>query len=204
MAKVSLLLLDIGGVLVSNGWDRDSRAEGCRRFGLDSSRYERRHASLVDRFERGGLSLEEYLNATLGEVPPDFPRKDFEAFMFSQSRPIEPALSLTRRLAQGKIVPMAALSNESLELNEMRIRQFGLDAIFSLFFSSCYTGLRKPEPRAYRLVLGITRRSPDACLFIDDREENVAAATVLGIPAVHLTDPSRLGKVLQEFGISGE
>ncbi len=203
MAKISLLLLDIGGVLLSNAWDKVSRAAGCQRFGLDQDRYEQHHAQLVDRFERGHLTLSQYLDGTLNGIGPGLSRAEFTEFMFSESHPLEAALATARALARDRVIPMAALSNESRELNEMRIHRFQLAEIFPLFFSSCYTGLRKPEPKAFQQVLEMTRRPPEECLFVDDRADNVATATGLGIRAVQLTDPSRLGRVLQEFGIEG-
>ena len=97
---------------------------------------------------------------------------------------------------------MAALNNESRELNDYRIRTFRLQEVFHAFFSSCYTGYRKPEPAAYRYALTITGRTPDESLFLDDRPENLAAAAGLGIGTVQVRDPSRVGEDLTLAGVA--
>ena len=61
-----------------------------------------------------------------------------------------------QELAQGWLV--ATLNNESCELNEHRIKKFKLRELFSIFFTSCYLGVRKPDEKIYQLALGITQR----------------------------------------------
>ena len=201
MAEISALFFDIGGVLLSNAWDRDRRLKACQRFGLDPTRFEARHVRLVDSFERGHFSLEDYLREVLDTDASTLSQKDFREFFFGQSAPHPSALESVRKLARSGRYTMAALSNESKELNEFRIERFGLREFFSLFFSSCYTGWRKPEPEAFRVALGVTQRAPGECLFLDDRPENVTAASRLGMQTLLVRNPEMLGEELATAGV---
>jgi putative hydrolase of the HAD superfamily len=115
--------------------------------------------------------------------------------------PNAPAIETARALRAGGRYRLATLNNESRELNEYRIRHFGLAEIFDDFFSSCFTGRRKPDLEAYRAALDITHRTPAETLFLDDRPENVAAAETLGIHALRVLDPGRLGEELERAGV---
>ena len=168
MPSVSLLLWDVGGVLLSNGWDRTARAAAAAHFNLDAAELERRHQLVETAFETGRLDWEGYLAATVFYAPRSFTSDAFRQFMREQSRGNTPALATARALrSEGRYV-MAALNNESRELNDYRIRTFGLTEVFHAFFSSCYTGYRKPDPAAYRYALEIAQRTPPETLFLDD------------------------------------
>jgi putative hydrolase of the HAD superfamily len=202
MDRPSLLLWDVGGVLLSNGWDRPAREDAAKRFGLDPQEFEQRHERVVDRFEKGTLDASGYLAETVFYAPRAFSPEEFLRVMRDQSRANETALATARALRDRGDYVMAALNNESRELNEHRIRAFRLDEIFHAFFSSCYTGFRKPEPEAYRFALTITHREPGDTLFLDDRPENVAAAARIGIRTLLVQDPKRIGEELAVAGVA--
>ena len=202
MPEISLLLWDVGGVLLSNGWDHASRAAAVDRFHLDPVEFERRHAAVEVDFETGKLAEDGYLDATIFYQPRDFSRDDVRAFIRSRSTPNLRAIDTARALRAGGRYRLATLNNESRELNDYRIRTFGLGEIFDDFFSSCFTGRRKPDPAAYRAALDITHQAPDRTLFLDDRPENVAAAAALGIRTLRVLDPGRLREELQRSGVT--
>jgi putative hydrolase of the HAD superfamily len=202
VARISLLLWDVGGVLLSNGWDRASRAAAATRFQLDASELERRHAAVEVDFESGRLGEDGYLDRVVFYEPRSFSRDDFRAFIRAQSRPNSAAIATARALRTGGQYRLASLNNESRELNEYRIRTFGLAEIFDDFFSSCFTGRRKPDPAAYRVALDVTHHTPDETLFLDDRPENVAAADSLGIHTLRVLDPGRLREELERSGVT--
>jgi putative hydrolase of the HAD superfamily len=204
VASPSLLLWDVGGVLLSNGWDHASRAAAVARFGLDATEFERRHAATEVDFETGRLDWAGYLAATVFYEPRHFSEAEFGAFIRSQSSPHPGAIAAARALRATGRYRLATLNNESRELNEYRIRTFGLAEIFDDFFSSCYTGRRKPDPAAYRLALDVTRHGPEETLFLDDRPENVAAAAQLGIRTLRVLDPERLGDELARSGVHAQ
>jgi putative hydrolase of the HAD superfamily len=192
----------VGGVLLSNGWGYAARAAAVARFHLDGAELERRHARVDADFETGRIGEDAYLDATVFYEPRSFSRDEFRAFMREQSTPNPAAIATARALRAGGQYRLATLNNESRALNEYRIRTFGLTEIFDDFFSSCFTGRRKPDPAAYRAVLDITHRSPDETFFLDDRPENVAAADSLGIRTLRVLDPGRLREELERSGVA--
>jgi putative hydrolase of the HAD superfamily len=197
-----LLLWDVGGVLLTNGWDRASRAAAVAKFHLDSGEFERRHAAAEVDFETGRMSEAAYFDATVFYEPRTFTREEFRAFIQSRSRPNPAALATARALRADGHYRLATLNNESRELNDYRVRTFGLAEIFDDLFSSCYTGRRKPDPGAYRLALDITHRTPEETLFLDDRPENISAADALGIRTLRVLDPARLPEELERSGVT--
>lgn len=205
--RVDTLFFDVGGVLLTNGWDRYSRRKAAETFGFDASDYDARHDEASEDFETGRLSRDQYLDRTVFHEPRDFTRRDFVAFMEARSEPYPETLAWARSLAADGRYRMATLNDESEELNRYRIDTFGLAEIFGLFFSSCYLGLKKPDPRIFRAALGVVGREPKRCLFLDDRPHNVEAAREAGLYAVEYRGDegteglARLRRRLTEFGI---
>jgi putative hydrolase of the HAD superfamily len=199
--ELSLLLWDVGGVLLTDGWDHRSRAAAVAHYGLDRDEFERRHAASEVDFELGRLDWNGYLDATVFYEPRGFSREEFRTYMLEQSRAHPGAIAAARSLRDVGRYRMAVLNNESRELNEYRIRTFGLTEIFDDFFSSCYTGRRKPDPAAFDLALAVLRHEPGESLFLDDRPENVEAAARLGLRTLRVQDPERLGEELADVGV---
>jgi|SRR5450432_3414586 putative hydrolase of the HAD superfamily len=202
MAGISTIFWDVGGVLLTNGWDHGERAAVLEHFGLDKADFERRHAPVNDPWEKGLISGEEYLATTVFYGPRGFTPADFLERMKAQSVELpQGGLGILRTLAASSNVPMAMLNNESRELNDYRLEQFGLRPMFDCFLSSCYLGLRKPDPAIYKRALDIVQRSPDEVAFIDDRAENVAAAVAVGIHGIQFRDPAQLAGELTALGV---
>ena len=205
MSAINQVLFDIGGVLGSNGWDREQRAVAVEKFALDGEDFQYRHEETVGVFESGQISLDEYLDVTVFWQPRAFSRDDFKRFMFSLSTPWADSLDVVRRLRQrirGRPtrVRMATLNNESRELNEYRIRYFGLCELFDVFFSSCWLGVRKPTRQIYERVLGMTQADPASSVFVDDREQNLAPARALGMQTIRFTSADQLSRSLAGLG----
>jgi putative hydrolase of the HAD superfamily len=204
MSGINQLLFDIGGVLGSNGWDREQRAEAVARFGLDAEDFQYRHEETVGAFEAGQISLDEYLEVTVFWQQRDFSRDDFKKFMFGLSARWPESLDVVRRLRQNirgrpTRVRLATLNNESRELNEYRIRHFGLCDLFDVFFSSCWLGVRKPTRQIYERVLGMTQADPARSVFVDDREQNLAPARALGMKTIHFENAQQLAGALADL-----
>lgn len=199
-ARPDTLLIDIGGVFLTNGWDRHARAAAIARFDLDAVEVGRRHEEVAPAFECGEISLDSYLNTVIFYQQRDFDRDAFIDFMHSRSRAYD-TLELLAELADSGLYRIATINNESRELNRYRIETFGLDRWFDAFFSSCYLGVRKPDPRIYRIALDILRPDPARCLFIDDRRPNTDAAEAVGLRAVHAPDPAGLRSLLRAAGV---
>jgi putative hydrolase of the HAD superfamily len=201
LAQITAIFWDVGGVLLTNAWDREQREKTLARFGLDPIEFDDRHDMLVSSFERGKISQDEYLQHTVFYRPRAFTAQAFKDYMFSLSQPLPDSLQLAQALKNSGKYLMGTINNESRELNRFRIHTYGLDKIFSLFVSSCFVGLRKPEAGIYTLALEITQKTPQECCFVDDRPLNVDAATNAGMRAIRMENAAQLRSELEKLGV---
>jgi putative hydrolase of the HAD superfamily len=202
LPQISAVFWDLGGVLLSNAWDRAQRERAIREFHLDQVEFDDRHEMVVSSFERGKITLDEYLDRTVFYRDRDFTKESFRAFMFSLSQPNKEALAFARALASSDRCLMSTINNESKELNLFRIDTFGLRQIFTTFVSSCFVGLRKPEEAIYRLALEISQKPPEECCFIDDRSLNLESACRLGMHVIRMQSVPQLVEDLKELGVN--
>jgi len=202
-AAIDLVLFDVGGVLGSNGWDGEQRAQAVQRFGLDAEDFHYRHAELVGALESGEITLDEYLDVTVFCEPRDFSREEFKAFMFAQSTPWPDSIAVVRSLARHGVARLATLNNESEALNVHRIELFGLRDLFPVFYSSCWLGVRKPTRAIYERVLGMAQAQPGRTLFVDDRAQNLLPARALGMRTVQFDSAAQLRAALAAEGLLG-
>jgi len=202
MAEVRMLLWDNGGVILTNGWDRGARRKAVEKFHLDWEDFADRHELMLNAFETGQATLDQYLQRTVFYRPRTFTVDEFKAFMFSQSQPLPESLHFLKQLARTRRCNMAALNNESREINEYRIAQFHLRDYFESFFSSCYLGVRKPDAEIYRRALEITQCKPEECAMIDDRGLNLECAKELGMHIIQFQNVAQLRDDLARLGIA--
>ena len=193
------LFWDIGGVLLTNGWDRDQRAKVVSRFGLDATDFAERHKLVISELELGRLSLNEYLDQTVFFQPRDFDRDEFWTAIHEQSQPDPEVLALARRLSSK--YRMYSLNNEGFDLNKYRIDTFGLRDFLLGFFTSCYLGVMKPNPAIYQLGVQLAHADAAQSIMIDDRMQNVEAARRTGMQAVQYVSAPQLQADLAALGV---
>ena len=202
MFPFDVILFDIGGVLLTNGWDHRERAAVVDQFHLDSATFEAHHAKAFEAWERGEISLDEYLDAVVFYEPRAFSREEFFAAICAQSKLLpDEAMGILEQLAASDKCMIGALNNEARETNEYRLVNFGLRRYLKFAFASCYMGIRKPDPSIYRHGLGILGKPANRTLFIDDRLENVAAAAAVGMKAIRFTGAEALRRELQALEV---
>jgi putative hydrolase of the HAD superfamily len=201
MTEVNTLFWDNGGVILTNGWDRGSRRLAVETFHLDYADFEDRHELMLNAFECGRATLTEYLQRTVFYRDRPFTMDEFKQFMFERSQAVPEPLTFLGELARTRRYHMAALNNESLEINEYRIRTFRLRDYFEAFFSSCYLGVRKPDRGIYSLALKITQRDPSECALIDDRGLNLECAREMGVHTIQFVNVAQLRDDLAQLGI---
>ena len=204
MSEVNTLFWDNGGVILTNGWDRGSRKLAVEQFHLDFADFEDRHELMLNAFECGEASLDEYLQRTIFYRERSFTADEFKKFMFEQSQAFPESLAFLSDLAGTHRYMMAALNNESLEINEYRIRTFHLRDYFGAFFSSCYLAVRKPDRDIYGLALKITQRDPAECVLIDDRGLNLECAREMGMHTIQFVNVPQLRDDLAKLGIKAD
>ncbi len=201
MPEIHAIFWDVGGVLLSNAWDHSERMAALEHFRLHEEEFHSRHEMVVSSFERGKISLDEYLDRTVFYRNRPFSRDEFRDYMFSLSQPMPEVLAFARALANSGRYFMSTINNESRELNLYRIERYGLRKIFRLFVSSCFVGLRKPESGIYRLAIETTQINPDECCFIDDRALNLECAAKLGMRTIQMQTLEQLREELGKIGV---
>lgn len=202
MPAIRAIFWDVGGVLLSNAWDRTQRTTALEHFHLDEAEFHDRHEMVVSSFERGKITLDEYLDRTVFYRTRPFTRDEFRDFMYSLSQPFPEVLSFAQALSDSGKYFMGTINNESRELNYYRIEKCGLRKMFRLFVSSCFVGFRKPERDIYRLALETTQIPAEACCFIDDRALNLECATKLGMKTIEMQNVEQLRADLVKLGVS--
>ncbi len=203
MTKGSIagLFVDIGGVLLTNGWDHTMRQEAARRFELDYEDLNQRHHLTFDTYEEGKLSLDAYLDRTVFFRERPFTHEEFKTYMFAQSRPLQEMIELVRGLKRRHGLKVAAISNEGRELTLHRVRTFGLASFIDFFVSSCFVHLRKPDADIYRLALDCAQVDPEAAVYVDDRPLFVEVARGLGLSGVVHVDVETTRRELAARGL---
>lgn len=202
VAGITTLFLDIGGVLLTNGWDHISRHRAAETFGLDWDGMETRHQANVDAYEKGRLSLDDYLTQVIFNEPRRFSREAFWQFMCAQSQPDPGMLALFPKLKQRYGLKLVAVSNEAKQLNAYRIETFGLDRLFDIFISSSFVHVRKPDTDIFQIALEVSMTRPEQVFYIDNTGEYVDLAAGLGIRGLTHTDLASTERALAEVGLA--
>jgi putative hydrolase of the HAD superfamily len=199
--SITHIFSDIGGVLLTNGWDRHMRRNAAASFALDLKDLDDRHKMSFDTYEEGKLNLDTYLNQVVFYKERSFTREDFKEFMFAQSKPKVEMINLLSALKWKYCLKTAAISNEGRELTLYRIKNFNLTALFDYFVSSCFVHFRKPDVDIYRIALDISQADPARSVYIDDRALFVEIAQNLGLHGIHHTDFEVTRTKLKELGL---
>jgi HAD superfamily hydrolase (TIGR01509 family) len=199
---VTCLFLDIGGVLLTNGWDHHARKRAATNFTLDLAEMEERHHLTFDTYEEGKLTLEEYLGRVVFYQERPFTQAEFRRFMFAQSKPYPEMIELVAQLKLRYSLKIAVVSNEARELNAHRIRKFKLGRLVDFFISSCFVHLRKPDVDIFRLALDIAQVPAERVVYIENTRMFVQIAEGLGIRSILHTDYTSTCAKLASLGLN--
>lgn len=198
---ITTLFLDIGGVLLTDGWDHHARKRAATSFKLEWAEMEARHQLNFATYEEGKLTLEEYLSRTVFYEERPFTRDQFREFMFAQSQPYPEMIELVVQLKLKYGLKIAAVSNEARELNAYRIRKFKLDRFVDCFICSGFVHLRKPDAEIFRLALDIAQAPARQVLYIENTPMFIQIAEGLGIRGILHTDYRSTCAQLVSFGL---
>lgn len=201
--KITTFFLDIGGVLGTNGWDRNARKEAAGKYGLNLADMNDRHHLTFDTYEVGKITLDEYLDRLVFFEPRSFSREEFKEFMLSKSVAFPDMINLICGLKKKYKLKVAVVNNEGRELNEYRIQKFGLSEFVDFYVSSAFAHFRKPDADIYRLALDIAQVPAENILYLDDRALFIQVAAGLGIKGiVHRDYEETKAKMAAEYGLS--
>jgi putative hydrolase of the HAD superfamily len=198
---ITTLFLDIGGVLLTDGWGHGFRKLAANHFKLNWVEMENRHNQAFDTYEEGKLTLKEYLGRVVFYQKRPFTRIQFRKFMFAQSKPYPRMIELVCRLKARYGLKIVAVSNEARELNAYRIRKFKLDGFVDSFISSCFVHVRKPDADIFRLALDITQTPARQVVYIENTPMFVQVAEGLGIRSILHTDYKSTCAKLASLGL---
>lgn len=200
-APITTLFLDIGGVLLTNGWDHQARRRAAEAFSLDYEELNERHHLIFDTYEEGKLSLDDYLDRAVFYRKRPFSRDNFKDFMFAQSQPYQDMIDLVRDLKAQHRLKVAAVSNEGRELTIYRIRTFELGNFIDFFISSCFVHYRKPDHDIYRIALDIAQVRPQQVAYVEDRAMFIEVARSLNIHSILHTGIESTQATLEDLGL---
>jgi putative hydrolase of the HAD superfamily len=201
---ITTLFLDIGDVLLSNGFEHESRALAAETFGLDLEEINVRHNLVFSTYELDKITFEEYLNQVVFYRKRTFTRSQFRKFIFAQSKPYPEMLDLVTKLKAKYGLKIAVVSNEARELNAFRIRKFKLDRFVDFYISSCFVHLRKPDTDIFRLALDISQTPANQVVYIENIPMFVQIAEGLGIRGIVHTDYKSTCAQLASFGLNSD
>ena len=196
---INILFFDIGGILLTNGWGHESREEAAKKFGLDYWEMDDLHTFIFNVYEAGSVDLDDYLDTVVFNKPRDFTREDFKHFMYEQSVELPNMLAWLKEWKKTCGFRIISINNEGKELNDYRIKKFKLHECFDAFISSCEVGVRKPDPRIFRMAMGVAQAVPQQCVYFDDRKMFALAAERLGIRAFQHTSFESTKQILENI-----
>jgi len=202
--EITTLFLDVGGVLLTNGWDHHARRRAAKNFNLEWTEMEARHRLTFETHEEDKMTFEEYLDRVVFYRKRPFTRAQFRLFMFAQSKPYPEMIELVAQLKVRHKLKIAVVNNEARELNAYRIREFKLDRFVDSFISSCFVHVRKPDTDIFRLALDITQAPARQVLYIENTPMFVQIAEGLGIRSILHTDYKSTCAKLASFGLQNE
>ena len=200
-SPITTLFLDVGGVLLANGWDHLPRRRAAKHFKLDWAEMQERHELNFEIHEQDKITFREYLDRVVFWKMRPFTRAEFRQFMFAQSKPCTVMIELVRNLKAKYKLKVIVVSNEARELNSHRIRQFKLDGFVAAFISSCFVHLRKPDADIFRLALDIAQVPARQIVYIENTPLFVQIAESLGIRSILHTDYKSTAAQLASFGL---
>jgi putative hydrolase of the HAD superfamily len=201
---ITCLFVDIGGVLLSNGWDRPARRRAAVEFGLDWDEMDERHRQAFGTYEEGKSTLDEYLDRVIFHRARGFTPARFSDFMFAQSTAYPEMIALITRLKARYGLKLGVVSNEGRELNAFRIQKFKLSPLLDFFVSSCYVGMRKPDTDMLRLALDLAQTPVEEIVYLENTAMFVTVAEGQGIRSILHTDCESTRAALSGFGLPDE
>ncbi len=202
ITEIKYLFVDIGGVLLSDGWVHEFRKLAAKKFDLNAEELEKRHNQAFDTYEEGKLTITEYLKRVVFYEKRSFTPAQFKKFMFDQSKPYPEMIDLIRRIKAQYGLKIIVLSNEARELNAYRIRKFKLKEFVDFFVSSCYVHLRKPDEDIFRLALDTAQAPARQVVYIENTPMFVKIAEGLGIRSILHTDYKSTCSKLSALGLN--
>lgn len=199
--RITHLFTDLGGVLLTNGWDRGLRKLVATQFDIDQAEMDERHHLTYDTYEAGKISLSVYLRRVIFWEPREFTEEQVVDFMLSQAKCFPEMIELYKRIKASNEIKIVVVSNEGRELTSDRIQRFGLKEFVDIFVVSSYVHFRKPDEDIFRIALDVAQAEPGEVVYVDDRQMFTEVACRLGMREVWHRDLERTQAAFAELGL---
>jgi FMN phosphatase YigB (HAD superfamily) len=199
--RITCLFVDIGGVLLTDGWNHHSRKRAAKKFQLDYAAMDERHRLTFDTYEQGHITLDEYLDRVVFYEKRSFTRAQFRKFMFEQSQAFPDMLALIAELKQRHNLKIVVVSNEGRELNAYRIPKFKLTSFVDFFVSSSFVGLRKPDAEILHLALDLAQVPVSQIVYLENTLLFTQVAEEIGIRSILHKDCASTRAALAALGL---
>lgn len=201
-SSITTIFTDIGGVLLTNGWDHNARQIAVEKFNLNAAEFDDRHHLAFDIFESGRMSLDLYLDYIVFYEPRNFSKEEFKNFMYSYSQPYNDMLAMYRTLKKKYNLKIVVVSNEGRELNEYRIKKFALNDFVDFFVSSSFVYLRKPDKEIFKRALDLAQSPVEQSIYVDDRRLFVEVAATFGLKGIIHTNYETTKAEFEKHGLA--
>jgi len=197
---INTVFVDIGGVLLSSGWDSRCVKDSVKYFGIEEEEVLLRHSDVSSLYYCGKLSLDEYIKYVVFYTDRNFGMDEYKEYVLGKSEAHEDMIKYIKFLRGHFRLKVVALNNEGPELNSFRIKKFKLKELIDTFISSAYLKLCKPDPEFYKIALDISGAEPDEVLYIEERELMATVAGRLGIKSILHRDYKSTRKEIERLG----
>jgi putative hydrolase of the HAD superfamily len=198
---ITHLFTDLGGVLLTNGWDRGLRKLVASNFNIDAAEMDERHHLTYDTYEAGKISLSEYLRRVVFWEARSFTEQQVVDFMLEQARCFPEMIDMYKRIKAENGLRVVVVSNEGRELTADRIRRFKLKEFVDIFVVSSYVHFRKPDEDIFRIALDVAQAEPGQVVYVDDRHMFAEVASRLGMREIWHRDYASTRAALAGLGL---
>ncbi|HAH24652.1 MAG TPA: hydrolase [Prolixibacteraceae bacterium] len=195
------LFLDIGAVLLSNGWGQETRNLAAETFYLNEQEMESRHLTNRVRHEDRELTLSEYLNQVVFYEKRSFTSDQFSEFMFRHAIPNGRMIEFIQQLKEHYRLKITIINNEGRVMNEYLIKKFKLNQFIDFFISSCFVHCDQSETDVLRLALNVTHIQTEHAVYVDDIQSFVDVAKSMGIKSIRHKNHLSTSEVLIPLGL---
>jgi putative hydrolase of the HAD superfamily len=202
-SEVEVVLFDYGQVLSTppdpTTWSRMQTITG-----LTAERLHEAYWALRHEYDRGGFSGPDYWRAVAKYAGIALDDTQVEALLTADvdlwAQPNAPMIAWAARL-QHTGVRTAILSNIGDAMAAGLAVQLPWLQSFERHIWSYALRLAKPDPEIFRAAAEILLVDPPRILFIDDKQENVAAAQSLGMHVIRYSDHAAFERSMRDRGL---
>ena len=189
--ELRAVLFDLGGVVLGSPLHAIARYERGR--GIPDGFVNRvvvatGPSGAWSRLERGELGMDAFTVAFEAECSVAGHSIDARARMgllHAESQPRPVMLEAIRRIRARGLATAAVTNNWVSDAEGTR----PLRPHFDAFIESCVVGVRKPDPRIYRIACDAVGAEPGESVFLDDLGVNLKAARALGMTTLKVDEP---------------